>query len=81
MKRGIDMNKKIKIEVEIDETTFNGLNNAVAAYGDLCWNLFLGTQVPTKFEILRQFSDEEMKARFESVKALYEIIEKEFDKK
>lgn len=74
------MDKKIKIEVEIDETTFKGLNNAVVAYGDLCWSLFLGTQVPTKFEILRQFSDEEMKARFESVKALYEMIEKEFNK-
>ena len=40
------MNKKIKIEVEIDETTFNGLNNAVAAYGDICWSLYLGTEVP-----------------------------------
>lgn len=74
------MNKKIKIEVEIDETTFKGLNNAVAAYGDICWSLFLGTEVPARFEILRQFSDEEMKARFESVKALYEMIKKEFNK-
>lgn len=74
------MNKKIKIEVEIDETTFKGLNNAVAAYGDLCWSLILGTEVPIRFEPLKQKSEEEMKARFESVKALYEMIEKEFNK-
>ena len=80
MKRGIDMNKKIKIEVEIDETTFKGLNNAVAAYGDICWSLYLGTEVPARFEPLKQKSEEEMKARFESVKALYEMIEKEFNK-
>ncbi len=73
------MSKKITITLEVDETTLNGLNNAVAAYGDLCWGLFLGTQVPDKFEILKQKSTEEMRARFESVKELYQKIEQKFN--
>lgn len=75
------MNKKIKIEVEIDETTFNGLNNAVAAYGDICWSLFLGTEVPVRFEPLKQKSEEEIRARYNALVDFYKIIEQEFDKK
>ena len=75
------MNKKIKIEVEIDETTFKGLNNAVAAYGDICWSLFLGTEVPARFEPLKQKSEEEIRARYNALANFYKIIEQEFNKK
>lgn len=75
------MNKKIKIEVEIDETTFNGLNNAVAAYGDICWSLYLGTEVPIRFEPLKQKSEEEIRARYNALADFYKIIEQEFNKK
>lgn len=74
------MNKKIKLEIEVDETLLNGLNNAVAAYGDICWGLFLGTEIPARFEPLKQKSEEEIRARFKSVKGFYEMIEQEFTK-
>ena len=48
------MNKKVTITLEVDEATLNGLNNAIAAYGDICWSLMLGTEVPAKFEPLKQ---------------------------
>lgn len=73
------MNKKIKIEIEVDETTFNGLNNAVAAYGDICWSLMLGTQVPARFEPLKQKSEEEIRARFNSLVDFYKKIEEKFN--
>ena len=75
------MGKKIKIEVEIDETTFNGLNNAIAAYGDVCWGLILGTKVPVRFESLKQKSEEEIRARYNALVDFYKIIEQEFNKK
>lgn len=73
------MNKKIKIEIEVDETAFNGLNNAVAAYGDICWSLMLGTQVPARFEPLKQKSEEEIRARFNSLVDFYKKIEEKFN--
>ena len=52
------MNKKVTITLEVDEAILNGLNNAIAAYGDICWSLMLGTEVPAKFEPLKQKSEE-----------------------
>lgn len=74
------MDKKVTITLEVDENTLNGLNNAVAAYGDLCWSLYLGTEIPVKFEPLKQKSEEEIRARFNAVKGFYEKIEQEFNK-
>lgn len=73
------MDKKITITLEVDETTLNGLNNAVAAYGDICWGLMLGTEIPARFEPLKQKSEEEIRARFNSVKDLYKKIEQKFN--
>jgi len=73
------MSKKVTITIEVDENTLNGLNNAVAAYGDLCWSLFLGTEIPVKFEPLKQKSEEEIRARFDSVKDFYKKIEQKFN--
>lgn len=73
------MDKKITITLEVDEQTFNGLNNAVAAYGDICCGLIFGTQVPARFEPLRLKSEEEIRTRFNSLVDFYRKIEEKFN--
>ena len=72
---------KKTITVEIDEEMLNGLNNAVAAYRDICRSLLLGCDVPLQFDGLKEKSDKEIRARFMAIKSLYEKIEREFDVK
>ena len=73
------MNKKVTVTLEIDEATLNGLNNAIAAYGNICWSLLLGTEVPAKFEPLKQRSEEEIRARFNALVDFYKKIEEKFN--
>lgn len=73
------MDKKITITLEVDEQTLSGLNNAIIAYGDICWGLILGTQVPAKFEPLKQKSEEEIRARLNSLVDFYKKIEEKFN--
>ena len=75
------MNKKITLTLEVDETILNGLNNAIAAYGDICWSLMLGTEVSAKFEPLKQKSEEEIRARFNALVDFYKKIEERFNEK
>ena len=75
------MSKKITITLEVDEETLNGLNNAIAAYGDICYGLIIGTQVPVKFEPLKQKSEEEIRARFNALVDFYKKIEEKFNEK
>ena len=75
------MNKKVIVTLEVDETTLNGLNNAIAAYGDICWRLILGTEIPAKFEPLKQKSEEEIRARFNALVDFYKKIEEKFNEK
>ena len=75
------MNKKVTITLEVDEETLNGLNNAIAAYGDICWSLMLGTEIPAKFEPLKQKSEEEIRARFNALVDFYKKIEERFNEK
>ena len=75
------MNKKVTVTLEIDEATLNGLNNAIAAYGNICWSLLLGTDVPAKFEPLKQRSEEEIRARFNALVDFYKKIEEKFNEK
>ena len=75
------MNKKVTITLEVDETILNGLNNAIAVYGDICWSLILGTEIPTKFEPLKQKSEEETRARFNALVDFYKKIEEKFNEK
>ena len=75
------MSKKITITLEVDETILNGLNNAIAAYGDICYGLIIGTQVPAKFEPLKQKSEEEIRARFNALVDFYKKIEERFNEK
>ena len=75
------MHKKVTITLEVDEETLNGLNNAIAAYGDICWSLMLGTEVPAKFEPFKQKSEEEIRARFNALVDFYKKIEEKFNEK
>ena len=75
------MNKKVIVTLEVDETTLNGLNNAIAAYGDICWSLILGTEIPVKFEPLKQKSEEEIRVRFNALVDFYKKIEEKFNEK
>ena len=75
------MNKKVTITLEVDEIILNGLNNAIAAYGDICWSLTLGTEVPAKFEPLKQKSEEEIRERFNALANFYKKIEEKFNEK
>ena len=75
------MNKKVTITLEVDEATLNGLNNAIAAYGDICWSLMLGIEVPAKFELLKQKSEEEIRAKFNALVDFYKKIEERFNEK
>ena len=69
---------KKTITIEIDEETFNELNNAVAAYNDIVWACFFGCQVSNKFEKLKDLPDEILLARRDSLFNMYKEIEKQF---
>lgn len=66
---------KITVEVE-DITTFAiALNNAVTAYGDIVWALFIGCQIPDKFAKLKELQYEEVEKRFHCLKDVYKQVE------
>lgn len=69
---------KKTITIEIDEDSFNGLNNAIIAYFDILSAIYLGCYVPEKFEPLKTLSEEELKARKISLVNLYKDIEKQY---
>ena len=71
------MAKKI-ISVEIDDETFNGLNNAVIAYMDILFALKFCCDVPEKFKPLKDKSEEELDARRDAVMQFYKEVEKQF---
>ena len=69
--------KKV-ITIEIDENAFNGLNNAVISYMDLVFACYMKCEVSSKFEKLKNLSDEELFARRDALVDMYKQIEKEF---
>lgn len=67
--------KKITIEVE-DITLFaKALNNAIIAYGDITWGIFLGCEVPDKFAPLKKLPYEELETRMKCLKDVYRQLE------
>ena len=51
---------KIEIEIGDIETTAKALNNAVAAFGDICSAIFMNCEVPAKFESLKSLYPEDL---------------------
>ena len=61
----------MQITVDIDEETFNALNNACIAYNDVIFGIVMGCEVPSVFEPLREKSEEELWGRLNKLKQLY----------
>jgi hypothetical protein len=66
---------KIEIEVADIETTAKALNNAVAAFGEICHAVFMNCEVPAKFEGLKSLDPDNLMTRFYIVKDIYEQVE------
>ena len=69
---------KKTITIKIDEETFNGLNNAVIAYADIVWGIYLGCEVSNKFEPLKSLPEEKLLERKDKVLNFYKEVEKQF---
>lgn len=67
---------KITIEVEDIEQFAVALNNAVAVYGDIVWGIFIGCEIPSKFNQLKTIPYEEVKARQMCLLDVYSQVEK-----
>ena len=67
----------MKIKIEISDITIasKAINNALAAYGDIVSRIVIGCEVPQRFALLTQLSDEELTKRFDCLKSIYNQIE------
>lgn len=72
------MDRVIPITIEVDETVFKMLNNAVAALGDIYWGAIMGTNIPSKFEGLKEKTDSELISDFNALVDIYKKIEHEY---
>ena len=66
---------KVTIEVDDIELFTTALNNAVAAYGDIIWGIYLGTEIPSKFNKLKTIPYEKVEARQKCLLDVYKQIE------
>ena len=66
---------KIEIEVEDISLLAKALNNACVAYGDIVWSVYLGCEVPSKFDPLKKLSQKELEARINCLKDVYRQVE------
>lgn len=66
---------KIEIEVEDISLLAKALNNAFIAYGDIVWGIYIGCEVPRKFDPLKEIPYEELKARMECLNSVYNQVE------
>ena len=67
---------KVSIEVDNIELFATALNNAIASYGDIIYAIFLGCEIPSKFEKLKTIPFEELKSRQECLLDVYSQVEK-----
>ena len=61
--------------MEVTEELKKELGNAIAAYGKILHAALLGTQVPPKFEKLKQCSAEELEHKMQILKEFYKQLE------
>lgn len=62
--------------VNVSDDQLKELGNAIAAYGDLLWNLELGLSVPSKYECLSSDGKADLKNRIAILKQLYSDLSK-----
>lgn len=67
----------MKIEIEVEDISLfaKALNNACASYGDIIWGIYIGCEVPRKFELLKKLPYEELQARMNCLKDVYRQVE------
>ena len=67
---------KITIEVNDLELFAKGFNNAIAAYGDIVWNIKIGCDVPSRFEVLKEVPIDDLIDRHNCLVDAYEQVVK-----
>ena len=57
--------------INVTEEQIKELGNAIAAYGDILWNIYLGLSVPHKYESLTNMSKGDLMVRMDALKTLH----------
>ena len=67
----------MKIEIEVKDISLfaKALNNACISYGDIIWGIYIGCEVPSKFDPLKKLPEGELKARIDCLKDVYRQVE------
>lgn len=67
----------MKIEIEVEDISLfaKALNNACISYGDIIWGIYIGCEVPSKFDPLNKLPEGELKARIDCLKDVYRQVE------
>ena len=67
----------MKIEIEVEDISLfaKALNNACISYGDIIYGIYIGCEVPSKFDPLKKLSQEELKARMDCLKDVYRQVD------
>lgn len=65
-----------KVTIEVSDEQLVELGNAIAAYGDILWNINLDLEVPDKFRILKVLPKAELKHRLSLLKQLFSDLSK-----
>ena len=60
-----------EVTLYVSDTQLKELGNAITAYTDVLWSIHLGLPVGSKFEVLKQLSDDDIRIRLDSLKQLY----------
>jgi hypothetical protein len=66
--------QKITLEVEDISTLLDGLNNAMIAYDDIIWAIYLCCKIPSKLEPLKSLPFEQLRERLKALKDVYEQL-------
>ena len=64
------------VTITVSDEQIKELGNAIAAYGDILWNLELGLSVPSKYECLASTGKADLKNRIAILKQLYNDLNK-----
>ena len=65
-----------EVTITVSEEQIKELGNAIAAYGDILWNLELGLNVPSKYECLASTGKADLKNRITILKQLHKDLSK-----
>ena len=72
----MESNMKVEIEVDKIELFATALNNAIIAYEDVLYGIYLGCEIQTQFNKLKTLPFEQLKIRQKCLKNVYRQIQK-----